>query len=523
MTNIDPTQPPEFEAALPSQDAVFSELTTKMAAIALNASLAPSGDVALHQTALLNAYGRAYEYLQSEPSLVTYYRTLGSFLTEHADETIEQHISSSEQLKTYVEQGLLDSLTIEEIEAKLEVARAAVVRRDYLSVYEELFANAVEAEQPDATKEQAHTPPSDQVAETSVKKSKKDRVTTTQRQPSSTEDTPLSDVDKLDTNVKDILAQDGFDDAVVAIVEAAIQNPVRMEELRNSLPSLQSLDNETYNELKLTFGKTRDSVIAALKMSGVHAEWKVTSKARGTRYELVIVNQKQVKTAMPTGANQRVTERKRIRKTAVAGENLEWRKAARFSQQVLDSIHSMLSDGQDYKFKRNYIARELAKWIDEDVTVAQGVLNDLIDGELLFVVDRQRGSDILSFNRPAAPVVQRRRTRSPERKTDKTPDTFSAEEQKIAAQICELIASRDAKRISKSQIVSLLNIDDEEGRKLINRLVKTGIVSSETGWERGRAGARRKETAFITFPSKSAFVRFKDNPQDYIAVLHIQQ
>lgn len=563
--------PSELELAV----IAFDQLNQRMATIAQAAQSAPEEDKPHHQAALLNSYAKSREYLEGQPTLQDHYRAVGSFALSHTVESFGTALTSAEQLLGYVREGLLDSLTIEQLEDRVRIITAAQQVSEHLPDLDSLFGDiltpsmvvddqevpvieeaAVEiSEQPPhidelediASDESAEAPEpqtlvADDLPVEAVSEVEENEVMAEADEEAAQEttQTPI-ELAAVMIALKDTITSQ----ARLAVIKNALNAAVRLEEVRKNDPKVRAISDGAYEDLKSDFKGLMQLAVTALHKHGLTAEWVVTGKARGTRYRLVVkdlvipettatlpAKPKRVVKAKPPVEVPEIktdpvlppvvkTEDRASNRIEQRLEASQQQKAAAFVIDLVTSIDEIMDDRQVFKTKQNHIIREVAKWLDIELDEATTLIKDLIKAEILFVTGADKGYDILSLDRPETPFVRSRVKRSKEKAET---DTFTVSDLALADKVFAAVveAGHQSKGVTVQAAASQLGMDDVEARRFINRLVKAGALTNDQGWVRSGSPRSRKKTASILkFPSQSSWNRYKSSPQDYLSGLGV--
>lgn len=502
----------------------FDQLTERMAAIAHAQAEGPKEDALHYETALLNAYDQANQYISAseQSTLRQYYQAVGERALTGTEAELDAQLKSAERLTGYVAEGLLDTITADELEKRSREIQGVKIIGQYLEVYEELFVVSALSAQVTEPSEQVVIP-AEIIEEAPVKSLPLSNQTEAEMDEKSMQIESMKEI---------IWAHGNWTSAQRAYVVASMNRSVRIEELRHEVPEIAALTKDEYDELKSLLRSTRDQATVLLAEHDYKVEWSVTGKARGTRYELV--THKQPVTSVIAGKPEVVeTKTDATRSEAVAQKrqqarqsrevSREWEAAALFTDDLLTGISGIMGQEKMHQRKQGYVSREIAKWLDVDREDASALVKQLIEGELLFVEGTDKGSPVLTLDAANAMRVRRKtRPARTENSATRQERPFTKEEAALAETICRtlLTTGHQNKGLTIRKLALALELEDKEVRPLVNRMMKAGVVNTEEGMERSRSPHSRKKTVlFVKFPTQNAWLRFKDEPSEYMAVL----
>lgn len=479
---LEPAQIPHAE--------VFSGYLETLATINTNSELAPEADVAFHQIALEGVQKHARDYLQSQPELIAFYKAAGSLALPEAGEKIEQEIRSAEQLIGYIQAGLLDSLTITQLEQRIQIARLKANALSHHSILEAAFG--------------------DLLRETPMPTAKKPRA---KRAPEAKDPTPTTPENTVDKKILNLINKANISPQLRAFTLAALQDGAKLLTLRSKDPAVSSLSAEQYQELKDSLTAQRELITELCGSKGIAVTWEVTGATRGTTYRLLASTE-------TTVAKKVVTPEAPARKKPVY--DLE-----RFSADLFEVTKYVVNSGHEKAHTPKYISERIAEWLDISLEHGSELVDRQVQRGWISSTPGEKGKphiEIVGYPveapvEPKPEVVRTTTQRKP--RARKQRGVFTGDDIIAAQGLFDLIASAGShdKGVGLQRLGNHLGLDEREVRSLVTRLTKVGVCKTTQVIDDSANTTASHKTTLVKFPSRGAWSRFKSNSTDYLSIL----
>lgn len=464
---------------------LFEGYLSTMATIESNIEDAPEADVDFHRIAFEGVRLQAREHLQSNPDLIAFCRTAGSWAVDASTEKIEQGMRSSENLLNYVKVGLLDKLTIEELESRIETARLQLKVLPHTTLLETAFG--------DLLQEPTEVPP-------------KATPPRRKRQPTVVPPAPVEEISQNDEILASLEGM-GLSPALKVFVRSAAQKETKLTDVRSHSPEVAALSEADYVLFKRTLSRERKKVLEHLASRGIAAEWDVIGATRGRTYYLRVTS-----------------ETEQPKQDQAETEHLE-----SFDNQVFEVMTYMINSGKKHTAKHLYVSGRIAEWLDITRPQAAALVDRFIAQGRLVTTGIEKGSAILAVAEippetsiigidSATQVTQSRpRRKSPE----VAKNVFTDEDVTLARQLCSTVAAAGNydRGIGVQQLSAQLDQSERAIKSFVGRLVRVGICKVEKIWDDHGGTGPRKSTFLVKFPSQGAWTRFQADTADYLSIL----
>lgn len=480
-----------LDASLIPDAEIFSGYLETMASIERNVEAAPETDVEFHKLALDGVKTQAREFLLARPDLIPFYKVAGRLAVSQVEEQLEREIQSSEQLIGYVKAGLLDSLTIDELESRIKVARLRDSALSHHTLFNAAFGDLLEEPKPEAPKKSTRT-----------------------RRPTAKPEPETESV--IDESMLRIIEQADWSAEVQAFVRASLNGGAKLLTLRREQEAIRALSDEDYLAFKADLTQIRDDVATLFKSKGVSLNWDVTGKTRGTTYRLIAA------TDTPEAADSALSTTSEIEKDD--SYSLE-----EFSAHLFRVTQLIINSGQPHANHQSYISERIAEWLDISTKHASELVDRQIKYGLLACTGIEKGSQVVEVidqpvevatadvAQPSAKTQRSRRTSSRAESKDFTGDEFAT----VRTLFNFLAASGNHDRgVGLQRLSSQLDISERDLKPFVSRLAKAGVCKiTRVLDESASTDKTRKTGILVKFPSRGAWNRFQTNPTDYLSIL----
>ncbi|MDB5163990.1 MAG: hypothetical protein JWS12_608 [Candidatus Saccharibacteria bacterium] len=521
------------EASINPDRLEFDRLAKIMAEVLEASAAAPEEHRDAYQTALATSYERAFTYIEKNPKLAKNYTALGQLALAMNDED-RQRQTSFMRLSQYAAEGILPADQLP-VPASMSAVAELGYDKQAVNAFDTLFAQplAEKAAEREAARRQA-----------AEQKAAEQKAAEEAERQAEEEAAAAAEINTLD--ILEHLGRYGFDQVQLSFVEAALDiRPVELAVLREKSWKFMALSDSEFNDFKQNLSELRHQVLALLGDVQVPARWEVKTTGRTNKKEFyqLIVGPAAVEPVEPTPIDKKAGLKQTFGTIIdVAMPDRQGRRQPTVKTMPTETIEQIgrPQPAQVLHLEDHEILRVLRETLSTgDVLLPQltGVLTEFkncsrleakamiakyVDGEHLFYSGAQKGSRMVSLEKPVAPLVKKKANDNPKPQKEDV-NAITDEDLSLAPRILDaIIAMRYPGRGKEAEdIAQDIGLDEESTRALCNKLVRYGILTRAGRVVRSRSPRSSKNTTknVYLFPSAVEWNQYRADKSAYLLPL----